>query len=126
MKKKLVSILGIVFCGIMLRNGIWAFETPTLYESENEIVSKIESCQLGKRNNLDAEYSATSIMKDTCTYSEGGSVFSKTIWNSLSAARTYYGTDYTYSSCNMIHGGIRYNYCFSFSDNSKCYFRVSK
>lgn len=59
-------------------------------------------------------------------YGSGDNVYSSYTWSSLSSAMAYYGHDYTYNSCNYSYSGIRYNYYFSYSDNSRCYFRVRR
>lgn len=49
-----------------------------------------------------------------------GDQFSSRTWSSLSAAKNYYGHDFTYTHCIGY-----YNYYYTFSDGSRMYFRVA-
>ena len=59
------------------------------------------------------------------TYDSAGNLYSGTTWPSLSAAMARYGYDQNYSACYVRYNGRVYNYCFVYSDNTRCYFRVS-
>lgn len=71
-------------------------------------------------------YSITSNFLQNSLYESGGNIYSSCAWPSLSAAKAYYGYDFTYSKCNLHFNGTLYNYYYTFSDNSRCYFRVAE
>ena len=50
--------------------------------------------------------------------------YSGKVWPSLTAAKDYYGYDWTYNSCYKYYNGTLYNYYYSFSDGSKMYLCV--
>lgn len=50
--------------------------------------------------------------------------YSTMTWPSLSAAKAYYGYDYTYSPCSHYYNYSYYNYYYSFSDGGRLYFYV--
>ena len=61
-----------------------------------------------------------------CFYDGAGNMYAECVWGSFAAAQAYYGYDLTYSRCNVYYAGKNYNYCYSFSDTTYCYFRVRK
>lgn len=61
-----------------------------------------------------------------CLSDSYGNMYSTCIWSSFPAARAYYGYDRTYSRCSVNFAGRNYNYFFSFSDSTKCFFKVGK
>lgn len=50
--------------------------------------------------------------------------YSSYTWSSLTAAKAYYGYDFTYTPCSHFNNGRYYNYYYSFSSGSKLYFYV--
>lgn len=65
------------------------------------------------------------IIKDACLYDSSGNQYGWTGWASLSAAQSYYGTGYQYSSCSKWFQGQFYNYFYTFTDGLKMYFGVN-
>ncbi len=61
-----------------------------------------------------------------CFFGSDNNEFSKRVWESLAAAKAYYGYDFVYSPCNVTYGGRYYNYCYAFSEGGYCFFRVSR
>lgn len=54
----------------------------------------------------------------------GGNTYVKGVWDSFGEARAYFGTTWSYSACNVRYCGQTYNYYFTFSDSTRCYFVV--
>ena len=53
-----------------------------------------------------------------------GDVFSKVTWNSLEEAKGYYGRNWEYKSCYIVHNGKLYNYYYQMTDG-KVYISVA-
>lgn len=60
---------------------------------------------------------------DSIVYGAGAS-YGFTGWQSFSAAVSYYGSQYTYTSCSHYHSGSYYNYYYTFSTGERMYFGV--
>lgn len=64
------------------------------------------------------------LVGDECIIYGGGSSYGFTGWQSFSAAVSYYGSQYTYTSCSHYHNSSYYNYYYTFSTGERMYFGV--
>ena len=55
---------------------------------------------------------------------ESGNGYSARTFSSLNEAKSYYGWDFSYDSCNVNYGGNHYNYFYCFSNGTKLFFYV--
>lgn len=53
-----------------------------------------------------------------------GNRYGYTGWSSLTAAKNYYGHDFTYRSCDVYYCGGYFNYYYLFSEGTRMYFGV--
>lgn len=83
----------------------------------------VSSMQFEKTDDV---YGITSTFLENSLYGSSGNIYSSCTWSSLSAAQAYYGYGFTYSKCSFSFNGTLYNYYYTFSDNSRCYFRVAE
>lgn len=100
------------------------FSTVTVSATTLKENSSVQT--VNTTDNSETSYNTRSALKDSMLEGGGGNEYSTRIWSSLSEAKAYYGYDFDYGTCNVYYGGIRYNHYYSFSDNTRCYFKVLK
>lgn len=138
MRRKLITVFCLIFILCSTKtNNIFAenwhnefsvFEVNTEdedFDDELYIVYGTDEISLNSGSNMTVMGIPNGLGDDRFSgYSDGGDYYSSREWASLSEAKSYYGRDFTYYSCSHTYKQSYYNYFYSFSDNTRCYFFV--